>query len=491
MKSASLIFPHQLFRNNPCLGKDRQVFIIEESLYFRQYKFHRHKLVHQRASMKYYQDFLEADHSSTYIDASDERTDIRTLIPSLKKQGYTKIHYTLTTDDWLEKRITKAAKEHDVKVVPYETPMFLNTKKDIAAYFSGKKKIFQAHFYKKERKKRKILLEEDGQPTGGKWSFDAENRQKYPAGKKPPEISFPARTPYYEEAIAYTQRNYQDLPGEVHDRITYPHTHKQATAWLQDFLQQRFREFGTYEDALVGQDHFLHHSLLSPLMNNGLLTPAQVLEASIACAKDHDIPMNSVEGFVRQVMGWREFIRGVYDSRGRKERTKNFWGFKKKIPASFWKGETGILPVDITIRKVLKTAYAHHIERLMVLGNFMLLCEFDPDEVYRWFMEMFIDAYDWVMVPNVYGMSQFADGGLMSTKPYISSSNYLMKMSNYPKGEWQETWDALFWRFMHVHREFFLSNPRIGMLVRTFDKMKPEKQKELLKRAEAYLDKLD
>jgi deoxyribodipyrimidine photolyase-related protein len=179
--------------------------------------------------------------------------------------------------------------------------------------------------------------------------------------------------------------------------------------------------------------------------------------------------------------------RAVYQLKGTEERTRNYWGFTRKIPESFWQGTTGIEPLDLTIKKVLDTGYCHHIERLMVVGNFMLLCEFDPDEVYRWFMELFIDAYDWVMVPNVYGMSQFADGGLMSTKPYISGSNYLMKMSDFKKGTWQETWDALFWRFMHVHRDFFLQNPRLGMLVRSFDKMPSEKQNALLVKADKYL----
>ena len=191
------------------------------------------------------------------------------------------------------------------------------------------------------------------------------------------------------------------------------------------------------------------------MLNVGLITPQEIVSESLQFARKNNIPINSTEGFIRQIIGWREFIRGIYECKGSEQRTKNFWGFKRKIPKSFYDGSTGIEPIDITIKKVLKTGYCHHIERLMVLGNFMILCEFDPDEVYRWFMELFIDAYDWVMVPNVYGMSQFADGGLMATKPYISGSNYLMKMSDYKKGEWQTIWDALFWRFMHVHRDFF------------------------------------
>ena len=194
---------------------------------------------------------------------------------------------------------------------------------------------------------------------------------------------------------------------------------------------------------------------------------------------------------MRQILGWREFIRGVYEVKGTEERTKNFWNFKRQIPKSFYDGTTGIEPIDDTIKKVIKTGYAHHIERLMILGNFMVLCEFDPDAVYKWFMELFIDAYDWVMVPNVYGMSLYADGGLMSTKPYISSSNYIMKMSDYKKSDWQETWDGLFWTFMDKHRNFFLSNPRLGMLIRNFDKMHKSKQENHFNKASNFFKTLD
>jgi deoxyribodipyrimidine photolyase-related protein len=227
------------------------------------------------------------------------------------------------------------------------------------------------------------------------------------------------------------------------------------------------------------------------MLNIGLLTPHEILDKALEIGIDKNIPLNSTEGFIRQVMGWREFIKIVYEREGTKQRSTNYWKFTRKIPPSFWNGTTGIPPIDNTIQKILKTGYCHHIERLMVLGNFMLLCEFDPNEVYRWFMEMFIDAYDWVMVPNVYGMTQFADGGLMTTKPYISGSNYLMKMSDYEKGEWQSVWDGLFWRFMHEHRNFFLKNPRLGMLVGTYDKMSPEKQLAHLNQANNFLKKLD
>lgn len=330
----------------------------------------------------------------------------------------------------------------------------------------------------------------NGSPEGGKWTYDADNRKKYPKGKTPPSIQFPELSIYHKEAIAYVQQNFETHYGELSDFVSYPIDHESAESWLQQFFEFRFHEFGIYEDAIVKEEHFLNHSLLSPLINVGLLDPMYVIRTAIDYAIAHEVPLNSTEGFVRQILGWREFIRGVYEVKGSEERTKNFWNFNRKIPKSFYDGTTGITPIDDVIKKVLKTGYAHHIERLMILGNFMVLCEFDPDDVYQWFMELFIDAYDWVMVPNVYGMSLFADGGLMSTKPYISSSNYIMKMSNYSKGDWQATWDGLFWTFMDKHREFFLSNPRLGMLIRTFDKMKPETKEGHFENANKFMTQL-
>ena len=330
----------------------------------------------------------------------------------------------------------------------------------------------------------------DGKPTGGKWTFDAENRKKYPAKKIPPSIQYPDNDVYYDEAKAYVATHFSDHLGSITESPLYPTNFETTNQWLHQFFEQRFMEFGVYEDAIVAENSILNHSVLTPMLNVGLITPNDIITACLEYADNNNIPINSTEGFVRQILGWREFIRGVYECNGSQERTTNFWGFKNKIPASFYDGTTGIPPIDKTIKKVLQTGYCHHIERLMVLGNFMLLCEFDPDEVYKWFMELFIDAYDWVMVTNVYGMSQFADGGLMATKPYISGSNYVLKMSNYKKGEWQTTWDGLFWRFMHTQRDFFLSNPRLGMLVRMFDKMPSEKQQMHLKNGENYLNSL-
>ncbi len=490
MKTAVVIFPNQLFENNPALSTGGEVYLVEEYLFFRQYNFHKQKLVLHRASMKFYEKFLtEKGFKVNYIESTDELSDVRKLIPYLIENGFAEIHFCDVADNHLERRIKKHTAE--VKLTEYETPMFLNSKHELADYFAGKKRYYQTDFYTQQRKKRRILLDKDFGPTGGKWTFDADNRWKYPKNKVPPKVEFPAKNSFRKEAEKYVEANFGDNYGELSGDFVYPATYQESREWLGQFLENRFREFGEFEDALVAAENILHHGLLTPMMNIGLLTPHEVIEMTLEFAVKNDIPINSTEGFIRQIIGWREFIRGVYEVAGTRERTMNFWKFSRKIPETFWTGETGIEPLDITIKKVLETGYCHHIERLMVIGNFMLLCEFDPDEVYRWFMELFIDSYDWVMVTNIYGMSQFADGGLMATKPYISGSNYLMKMSDYQKGDWQKIWDALFWRFMDAHRDFFLKNPRLGMLVKMFDKMPNEKRFSHIETAENYLASLD
>jgi deoxyribodipyrimidine photolyase-related protein len=494
MNAISIVFPHQLYKQHPALDKNRKVIVVEEELFFNQYKFHKQKIVLHRASMKFYENYLvKKGYEVQYIEAIHPASAIRTLINTLSKEKIKTIHYTDTTDNWLEKRIKQASHSHNMEIVKYSSPNFLNNTTESRSFFDNRKTYFQTDFYIQQRKQRKILLEADNKPLGGKWTYDAENRERFPKKGIAPTIEWPKNNPYVNEAIDYTEKHFSKHYGQSSfiDNKFYPVTFDAAEKWLEEFLKTRFSNFGIYEDAMVAKEHFLHHSVLTPMLNIGLLNPQQIIDKTLDAAVEHNIPLNSLEGFIRQIIGWREFIKIVYEREGSKQRTKNYWGFTRKIPASFWKGETGIAPVDITIKKILATGYSHHIERLMVLGNFMLLCEFDPDEVYRWFMEMYIDSYDWVMVPNVYGMTQFADGGLMTTKPYISGSNYLLKMSDYEKGEWTKIWDGLFWRFMHVHRDFFLQNPRLGMLIKTFDKMPKEKQQAHLTIAETYLTKLD
>lgn len=489
MKEARIILPHQLFENITDFSKQTPIFLIEENLFFNQYKFHKQKINFHRASMKFYENYLKENNLQVnYIEAREKTSDIRLLISKLIADGYKKLILINPTDNWLEMRVNSFSEKININWL--DNPSFLNVKDELIQFFNPKKKkYYQTTFYKEQRLKRNILVE-DGKPRGGKWTFDSENRKKYPRGKTPPIIYFPENSSYFLEAFKYTNTHFNKNIGDLAENNIYPTTFKEAKKWLQNFFTTRFSEFGDYEDAIVKEKHFLNHSLLSPLLNSGLLTPKYIVSETILYAKENSIPINSLEGFIRQIIGWREFMRGIYEAKGSQERTTNFWKHTHKIPKSFYNGTTGIPPIDETIKKVLKTGYAHHIERLMILGNFMLLCEISPDDVYQWFMELFIDAYDWVMVPNVYGMSLFADGGLLSTKPYISSSNYIKKMSNYKNGDWQQIWDGLFWRFMDKHRVFFKKNPRLSMLISNFDKMEASKKTHLFTNATLFLKKL-
>ena len=470
--------------------------MVEEWLYFKELDFHKQKLVLHRASMQFYKDWLlKKQYNVSYVEATEERADVRKLIAWLSNQKCEDIHVADVTDDWLRRRLQSAAQKYNIKLHEYATPMFINEVKHWNEYFDNKG-YFQAHFYMQQRKQRKLLLTPDGKPEGGKWSHDEANRKRFPKGGLLPNYRFPNENFYTSEAKKYVEKNFAKNYGSVdcimqHQPATFATAFEEAEHWLDDFLENRFSHFGIYEDAIVKGENILFHSQLSPLLNIGLLTPDVVIKKAMEAAAVYKIHLSALEGFIRQIIGWREYIHLVYEREGRKQRRQNFWNFSRKIPYTFWTGETGIEPVDNVIKKLLQCGYTHHIERLMVMGNFMLLCEFDPDDVYKWFMEMYVDSYDWVMVPNTYGVTQFADGGLMMTKPYISGSNYLMKMGDYAKGEWQAVWDGLFWRFMDKQRPFFESNPRLSFLLRMLDKMPAGTKAKHLHNANKFLSQLD
>lgn len=491
MNAINLIFPHQLFQESPLLHNGFPIYLIEEFLFFRQYQFHKQKIALHRASMKCYQQFLEEQGLEVYyIESADTQSDMRKWRNFIESKQVQEIYLLDPVDDWLRQRIDAYRDLCVLKI--YDTPKFLSSPEDLKPFFRKDKKSFlQANFYQQQRKRLGYLVDGSNNPLGGKWSFDAENRKKFPAHKTPPAITYPPPSAQWDEAVAYTQNHFSDNLGHLDAERYYPITHKEAEEWLEQFLNFRFHEFGPYEDAILKEHSILHHSVLSPLLNTGLILPQQVMEQALGFAQRENVPLNSTEGFVRQIIGWREFIRGMYVTKGRYSRTRNFWKATRPLPSSFYDGTTGILPIDETIKKVLRTGYTHHIERLMVLGNFMLLCEFDPDAVYQWFMELFIDAYDWVMVPNVYGMVLFADGGTFATKPYVSGSNYIRKMSNYPSGEWENIWDGLFWRFILKNEAFFAANPRLRMMVTSLHRMSPDKKTNHVNIAEAFLARLD
>lgn len=488
--SCTLIYPHQLFRAHPALNPKSEVWLVEDVLFFRQYAFHQQKIAFHRASMKAYADDLTANkYKVNYVEAHQAAAETEILLKQLAARGIREIHLCDPTDYLLERRLKRGAQRNKLILKIQESPYFLDRRGDGEAFFGHRKKFFLTEYYIAQRKRYRIMLEGADAPLGDRWTFDTENRKKLPAKHQLPSLQWPAAGSHWKEALKYTKVHFSTHYGQAGE-VVYPYTHREAEQWLDRFLEQRFRLYGDYQDAIEKDETFLYHSIITPMLNVGLLQPDEVLQRCITAAAENNVPLNALEGFVRQVLGWREFIRHVYTLKGTAQRTRNYWSHTRRIPPSFYTGTTGIVPVDAAIKRTLRYGYTHHIERLMVLGNFMVLCEFDPDEVYRWFMELFIDAYDWVMVPNVYGMSQFADGGLMSTKPYISGSNYILKMSHYSKGPWCETWDALYWRFIHLHRDFFLRNPRMSMMVRQTEKMGEARLRQHLDRAESFLENL-
>jgi deoxyribodipyrimidine photolyase-related protein len=466
--SAALVYPHQLWQTNAAVTAADRVLLIEDPLFFTQYQFHRQKILLHRASMtEYWQRCERQGKQVERIDASSisHSSEIGSILKSMRIKQVFAIE---PTDDWLKRRVSAGCREAQVNLQWLPDPSFLTPDEVMCQWAEQREHYHFTDFYMQQRKRLTLLLDPKGKPIGGKWTFDTDNRKRLPKGTVVPPLPTSNERPSVTEARRYVAKAFPHALGEADD-FCYPVTHDQADKWLSSFIDERLACFGDFEDAISSKEPFLFHSVLTPMLNIGLITPQQIIDRVIS--KSDEVPLNSLEGFVRQVIGWREFIRLVYIHAGSRQRTTNAWNLSRSLPASFYSGTTGIIPFDQSVKRVLKYAYCHHIERLMVLGNFMLLCDIEPNAVYRWFMELFIDAYDWVMVPNVYGMSQHADGGLMTTKPYISGSSYVLKMSDYAKGDWCEVWDALYWRFVDRERNFFSGNPRMRVMVGQLDRM--------------------
>ncbi|MEP4077979.1 cryptochrome/photolyase family protein [Haloferula sp.] len=487
----SLIYPHQLFPKHPALKREAEVFLLEDPLFFgtdseQPLRLHRKKLVLHRASMKRYAAGLK---KLTYVDLPAESCRSDQLLEQVVPAKVTRIVCVDPADYLLERRIRRFCEGREIELELLESPMFVTPDDWMNETMGRMKRPFMKTFYEAQRKRMKVLMDGD-QPEGGKYSFDADNRKKLPKSVEVPAAYVPPTHDEIEEAATWVESRFPDALGTVED-FEYGICRKDALEALELFLEERFSLFGDYEDAISSSHRVAFHSVLTPYLNIGLITPQEVVDRALEFAGEKEnIPLNSLEGFIRQIIGWREFMRIIYLRHGVFERKENFWGFKRPMPDSFYDGTTGIEPIDHVIRGLKQSAYCHHIERLMVLGNFMMLCRIDPDDVYRWFMEFFIDAYDWVMVPNVYGMSQFADGGIFATKPYLSGSNYIRKMSDFKKGDWCETWDGLFWTFVEDHHEFFRKNYRLAQMARLHDRMSDEKKQAHRDNAERFLAKL-
>ena len=481
MEEITLIYPHQLFAHHPGLAPGRVVVLVEEPLLLGTdpswpLQFHPQKLALHRHSLEAYRRRLEAAGYPVRLQRHDQAASTEDHLALLLAQGVRHLHLVDPVDDWLERRIRRWSAREGLRLSWYATPMLLTPVEEGAAFLARGKKPSMARFYERQRRRLDVLIDPQGQPVGGRWSFDADNRKKLPK-----QIQLPPNPLHPLDA---------DPQAET-ETCLVPNDHSGAERWLDAFLEQRLQQFGAYEDAISREHHVLWHSVLTPMLNIGLLTPQQVLDRTLTRAEAGDVPLNSLEGFVRQIIGWREFMALMYRHHGVTLRNGNFWGLEDRpIPEAFYTGHTGLPPIDAVIQRVRRSGYCHHIERLMLLGNVMLLCGFHPTRICNWFMELFLDAYDWVMVPNVYGMSQFADGGLFTTKPYVSGSNYVRKMSDYPKGPWCDVWDSLFWSFIDRHGDFFRSQVRLAMMTRHLDRMGEGTRAEHRQRAQRFLDEL-
>ncbi|MCS6837095.1 MAG: cryptochrome/photolyase family protein [Anaerolineae bacterium] len=493
----AFIYPHQLFQPHPASAPGRLHVLSEDPLFFGDarypVRFHRLKLAYQRAAMQRYAEALRQQGYAVCVLEYAEQRQPGDSIRLLHSMGVRAVIACDPVDNIAERRLRRFCAEYGVVLTLLESPNFLTTQAQIEDFFAARKRTDdyrQTDFYVWQRKRLGLLLDAKGKPLGGQWTYDSDNRHKLPTAQPiPPDPSNYAH-PTIDEARLYVRQHFPNHPGAL-DAWPYPIDSAGAMKALDAFLEQRLTHYGRYQDAISPRGDVLFHSLLSAPLNVGLLSPQQVVARTLEHyeANPHT-PLASVEGFLRQVVGWREFMRAVYVRIGTRQRRSNFWAAGRPLSEAWYSASLGMPPVDDAIRKVLRLAYAHHIERLMLLGNLMLLSDIHPDEVYRWFMELFIDAYDWVMVPNVYGMSQFADGGLITTKPYISSSNYVRKMSDYSSGDWCAIWDSLYWRFVARHADFFRSNPRLAVMMSHLDRLGEDGIAAHRARAEAWLNAL-
>ena len=465
-----LIFPNKLFRKK----YEEEIILIEHPRFFTDFDFHKQKLLLHRASMKEF----EIEMTTTdYIEFKDdlERPFRNNEVLKLYRPEDHKLM------DWIK----KAAEKNNTELEFQESPMFLTSMDWNKEYFQ-ENDYFQLQYYKAQRKRLNVLVDKEGSPEGGKWSFDPENREKMPEDHEPPKIP-EFHSPTIKEAKKYVKKNFSDNPGSL-TKFIYPVSRKQALKNLEDFLENRLKNFGKYQDAIDRELDYGYHSVISPSLNIVLITPKEVIDKTLEAYGQKDLPMNSVEGFIRQIIGWREFVRAIYHLEP-EMKDYNFWKNKKELPDAFYTAETSIPPIDNAIKRVKNNAYTHHIERLMVLGNSMLLLEIDPTQIYRWFMEMFIDSYDWVMTPNIYGMSQYSYTEMM-TKPYISSSNYIKKMSNYHEGKWEKIWDGLYWTFINNHKDKIDNIPRMKVMTSHLDRMSESRLEEHQKNIDEFKERL-
>jgi deoxyribodipyrimidine photolyase-related protein len=514
-KTLILLLPVHLFDDIDSLEKldkhEKVYLLFEEPLYFsdpaRIVAFNGLKILLHRVSMKLYENRLKTKGLDVrYFDTKVAYSNLQLL---LAKEQIDKIIYYDPVDHLVKQRLQKVFKMYNTHML--DNPGFICKEAELEEYVfahkNHKRPYFQNDFYRWQRKRLNILMDENGDYLGGKLSFDKDNRGGYPDYK----MEYPAKYhhtrihPYIRDAINYFKSENIPYLGKLD--VNYGNWHhlafdsNTAREKLYDFLKHRLHSFGKYQDIIDAENPWVLHSLLSHTLNIGLLTPKFVVDEAINWYYNNEdkISINNIEGFVRQIIGWREYYRMVYLYKYDELVKTNYLNHNNKLNNNWYTAHTNLYPVDHSIYTAFELGYLHHIVRLMVVGQFMLLCEIHPNEIYKWFMEFAIDSYDWVMVPNVYGMVGYNDGGATTTKVYISSSNYILKMSNFKdymaangiKDDWIYLWRALYYRFIHKHQALIKKNPRTRRMLWHMERIEPPKLQKLIDDANTYLHNLN
>ena len=399
-----------------------------------------------------------------------------------------------------EWRLIQSLTKVPLDVTLMEDDRFIATHAEFQAWAKGRKSLRMEYFYRDMRRKTGLLME-DGAPMGGQWNFDHDNRKRPPADLQPyPPKQF-APDEIVEDVLDLVDRTFKAHFGSLKP-FSFATDRAQARAQLDQFINYALPNFGDYQDAMLRSEPFLYHALVSTSLNIGLLDPLEICKAvETSYLERDDIPLNAAEGFIRQVIGWREYVRGIYFLEGPGYTTRNSLQHQRPLPDFYWSGDTKMRCMQECIRQTEDHAYAHHIQRLMVTGNFALLAGIVPDAVHQWYLSVYADAFEWVEAPNTIGMSQFADGGVFASKPYVSSGAYINKMSDYCKscaysvtaktGDAACPFNLLYWHFLLRHEATFSQNPRMANMYRTLYRMDASRRETVLEDANALLSRLD
>ena len=470
--------------------------VMEEATYV---KHHIQKIVGFFVAMRSFAKHLsQTGHKVHYLKLDNEenrQSVVKNIIWLIDTLSITHFEYQLPDEYRLDQQLKSLSDQLPISVTNIDTEHFLSNRDDIKKLFEGKKQYLMETFYRTMRKKYQILMEVDGKsPIGGSWNYDQKNRKKLP--KKhllPNPFHFEKDVSHIVELL---NRRGVGTIGKINPtHFNWPTNREEALAVLDHFLKVRLHYFGTFQDAMTDKHYLLYHSRLSFALNIKLLHPMEVVKAVENYWHDHQdsIDIAQAEGFIRQILGWREYMRGIYWAKMPDFASLNYFNHQGDLPKWFWTGDTKMKCLQHTISQSLEHAYAHHIQRLMVTGNFALLLGVHPDEVDQWYLGIYMDAIEWVEITNTRGMSQYADGGIVGTKPYVSSANYINKMSDYCTnchynkkekiGDKACPFNSLYWDFYERHRNKLGNNPRIGMMYRVWDRNAPEQKEQILKQA--------